>query len=116
MMLRSKVAKLRYLHRCVKKGLNYASLNVFDRNAVDWHRIFDAYIFLKNVLEYIVCNRLAGILRGFCNSMLSPVFQIGFVDVLEKRLISFALVGKECLIVFGILTCLEQAISDVVTV
>ena len=115
MVVRSKVLKLRYLHRCVKKGLNYASLNVCEPNeVVDWHCIFDAYIFLKNVFEYIVCNRLAGILKGFCEALVSPLFQVGFVDVLEKRLISFTLKGKECLIVFGILTCLEQAISDVI--
>ena len=117
MLTRSKRLKLRYLQRCVKKGLDYACLNVCERHDfVDWHRIFDAYIFLKDVFVYIVCNRLGSILKDFLVDMFSPIFQTGFIDILEKRLISFTLKGKECLIVFGILTCLEKAIAEKIVV
>lgn len=112
-MTRSKRWELYYLYRSVKQGLNYACLKVYQANeTIDWHCIFDAYVFLKDVLTYIVCKRLCGILKRFCLTMLSPLYQGAFIDVLKARLMCFSLRGKECLLVFGILTCLEKEIAS----
>ena len=91
------------MYRSVKQGLNYACLKVYEANeTIDWHCVFDAY----------VCNRLCGILKRFCLTMLSPLYQAVFIDVLKERLMCFSLRGKECLLVFGILTCLEKEIAS----
>ena len=110
-LTRGKRSKLTYLLRAVNKGLDYATLHVYEGLvAINWHRIFDTYVFLKDILFYIASNQLRGVLSVFVEGLLSPISQVAFLDVLELRLRKFKLAGKECLIVYGLLYCLKEAL------
>lgn len=98
-----------YLLRSVKAGLNYAMVHF--PAGVKWHHVFDAYVFFKDVLLYIACNQLRGVLFSFIRRLFTPVYTVAFFDVLERRLVTFTLKGKECAIISGMFISLKEDIE-----
>lgn len=101
---RGKSLKLQHLLTSVDEALHYCNVHVYEEtSAVNWHAIFAAYVYQKNVLFYVLSNHLHEVLSGFIDEMTSPLGRIVFVDLLEGRWRDFQLEGKECLFFSGML-------------
>lgn len=101
---RGKARKLRHLLLAVERATRYCNTKTYEPDVVNWNATFIAYIFLKDVISYILANYLREVLPGFVDQMTSPLGRIAFIYILESRLKAFTLEGKECVVVAGMRT------------